>query len=39
MGYTSIMESIGNMYSPIKEHLGNNEKNEVIGDYVLLAEK
>ena len=39
MGYKSITYFIDNMYSPIKEHVGNSEQNEVIGDSVFLAEK
>ena len=39
MGYKSIIDIIGNMYYPIKEHIVNSDQNEVIGDSVFLYEK
>ena len=39
MGYITITYFIGNLYSPIKERVVNSEKNEVIGDSILTAEK
>ena len=39
MGYKPIVDFIGNMYSTIKERIGNSEKSGLIGDSVLTAEK
>ena len=38
MGYTSITYFIGNIYCPIKYHVVNGGKTEVIGNSLLMPE-